>query len=114
MSLTPPRPSFAIAFSIATPLIYLVCEWKNWPLFTYHPGPVAFDWFYARAMRDMGPAMYWYGWTASALLGGALAGVLVLSLPSRWTTRLPLNVVWLLPALAVPWLVYSLNYYWSK
>jgi hypothetical protein len=116
MSTTPAahRASAALVFSIAAPVIYLICEWKNWPLFTYHPGPIAFDWFYARAMRDMGPAMYWYGWTANAILGGSLVSLLAEALPPRWTQRIPLALIWLLPTLALPWLVVSLNYYWAK
>lgn len=28
---------FAIVFALATPVLYVVCELANWPLFTYHP-----------------------------------------------------------------------------
>jgi hypothetical protein len=105
---------FALAFSIAAPVIYVICEMRNWPLFTYHPGPIQFDWFYARVMRDLGPAMYWYGWTANALLGGAAVGLLAAVLPEGWTRRIPPALVWILPALATPWLVHALDFYWSK
>ena len=67
--------TFAVVFAIATPVIYVACEMQNWPLFTYHPGTNRVDWFYAPAVRDEGPAMYWYGWTATTLIGvGVLAG----------------------------------------
>ena len=104
--------SFVLAFSIAAPVIYVICQMQNWPLFTYHPGPSQFDWLFAPAMRNMGPAMYWYGWAANALLGGTMAGLLCVALPERWTRLLPPMLVWLLPALSVPWLVHALNYYW--
>ena len=52
-------------FAIATPVIYTVCEMRNWPLFTYHPGTNKVDLFWAAAVKDEGPAMYWYGWTAT-------------------------------------------------
>ena len=59
--------NFAIVFAIATPIIYVICEMRNWPLFTYHPGTNRVDLGWAAAVRDQGPAMYWYGWTASTL-----------------------------------------------
>ena len=55
-------------FAIATPVIYTICEMRNWPLFTYHPGTNRVDLFWAAAVKDEGPAMYWYGWTATTLI----------------------------------------------
>ena len=36
--------TFAVVFAIAAPVIYTICEMRNWPLFTYHPGTNRFDW----------------------------------------------------------------------
>ena len=66
--------TFVIVFAIAAPIIYMVCEMRNWPLFTYHPATDRLDLFYAASRKDEGPAMHWYGWTANTLIGGAIFG----------------------------------------
>ena len=73
--------TFATVFAIATPVIYTICEMRNWPLFTYHPGTNRVNLGWAAAVRDEGPAMYWYGWTASTLLGSAVLGTLAMLMP---------------------------------
>ena len=104
--------TFALVFAIATPIIYVVCEMRNWPLFTYHPGTNRFDWFFAPPVRDEGPAMHWYGWTLNAVIGSAILGGIATLLPQRLQERIPYNLVWILPLAAVPLLVYALRYYW--
>ena len=42
-------------FAIATPIIYVICEMANWPLFTYHPGTDRLDLGWAPAVKDEGP-----------------------------------------------------------
>ena len=74
--------TFALVFAIATPPIYVLCEMQNWPLFTYHPGTDRFEWLYAPAVRNEGPAMHWYGWTANTLIGSAILGGLATLLPA--------------------------------
>ncbi len=75
--------TFATVFAIATPIIYTICEMQNWPLFTYHPGTNRVDLGWAAAVRDEGPAMYWYGWTATTLIGSAILGLLATMLPQH-------------------------------
>ena len=77
MSSGPDRAlAFARTFALAAPLIYVICEMMNWPVFTYHPGAGRLDWGWAAAVRDEGPAMYWFGWNLSMLIGGGLAACL--------------------------------------
>jgi hypothetical protein len=104
--------TFAVVFAIAAPIVYLICEMRNWPLFTYHPGTNRFDWLYAPALRNEGPAMYWYGWTANMLIGSAVLGVLATMLPERIVRRIPLSLVWIVPMLSVPVLIYALRFFW--
>ena len=104
--------AFAIAFALATPVIYVACELANWPLFTYHPGTGRLDLGWAPAVRDEGPAMYWYGWTANTLLGAGAFGLLAMLAPSAVVSRATLALVWLLPLAAVPALVYALRFFW--
>ena len=104
--------TFAVVFAIATPVIYVICEMANWPLFTYHPGTDRVNFGWAAAVRDEGPAMHWYGWTANTLLGAAVVGFLAAKLPESATRKIPLALVWILPLAAVPILIYALRYFW--
>lgn len=104
--------TFATVFAIATPVLYVICEMQNWPLFTYHPGTGRLDLGFAPPVRDEGPAMYWYGWTASTLIGAAVLGALATLLPQRLAARIPLALVWIVPLLTIPILVYSLRFFW--
>lgn len=104
--------TFALVFAMATPLLYVICDMMNWPLFTYHPGTNRVDLGWAPAVKDEGPAMYWYGWSASTLLGSAILGGLATLLPENLTKRIPMSLVWILPIAAFPVLVYSLKFFW--
>jgi hypothetical protein len=104
--------TFVVVFAIAAPVIYVICEMRNWPLFTYHPGTNRFDLGWAAPVRNEGPAMHWYGWTANTLIGSAILGGLAALLPERIARKIPLSLVWIMPLLAVPPLVYALKFYW--
>jgi DNA-binding transcriptional LysR family regulator len=107
-----PTGVFSLVTAIVAPPLYVACELRNWPLFTYHPGPNRLDWFFVPAVRDWGPAMYWYGWTASAMIGAVAVGALVSMLPARVTNGIPRSLGWLTALLAIPPLVYGLRFYW--
>jgi hypothetical protein len=104
--------TFATVFAIVTPIIYTICDMQNWPLFTYHPGTNRVDLGWARAVKDEGPAMYWYGWTASTLLASAALGLLATLLPQNLTRKIPLSLTWILPIAVLPVLIYSLKFFW--
>ena len=104
--------TFAVVFAIAAPVIYVICEMRNWPLFTYHPGTNRFDLFWAGAVRDQGPAMHWYGWTANTLVGAGIIGGLATTLPENLTRKIPLALIWIVPLVCVPILIYGLRFYW--
>jgi len=94
------------------PVTYVACEMQNWPLFTYHPGTNRVDLFWAAAVKDQGPAMYWYGWTATALIVSAILGALATMLPEKFIRTIPLSLVWIAPLLSVPVLIYALKFFW--
>ena len=96
--------AFALTFAIAAPVIYVLCEMKNWPVFTYHPGTGRLDWGWAAAVKDEGPAMYWFGWNLSMLIGGLLIAGLA--------RRLPLSLTWLFPLACIPLYLYAFKFYW--
>jgi hypothetical protein len=104
--------TFVIVFAMATPVLYVICDMQNWPLFTYHPATGKIDLGWAAARRDEGPAMYWYGWTATTLIGAAILGLLATMLPENVTRRIPLWPVWALPVIVLPLLIYSLRFFW--
>ena len=64
--------AFALAMGLATPILYVLCDVLGLPLFTYHPATNRVDLFWAPGRSGEGPAMYWYGWTATVLMVGAL------------------------------------------
>jgi hypothetical protein len=104
--------TFATVFAITTPVIYVICEMANLPLFTYHPGTGRVNLGWAAAVRDEGPAMHWYGWTVNTLVGGAILGLLAAKLPESMTRRIPLALVWVVPLATIPILVYALRFFW--
>jgi hypothetical protein len=106
--------TFAIVFGFGTTALYVVCDMMNWPLFTYHPGTDRVDLFYTPPRQGEGPAMYWYGWTATSMLGAAVLGVLATFLPEHVTRKIPLALVWIVPVLAIPLLFYSLMPFWTR
>jgi hypothetical protein len=104
--------TFATVFAIATPVVYTICEMRNWPLFTYHPGTNRVDLFWAAAVKDEGPAMHWYGWTATTLIVAAVLGLAATKLPESVARKIPLSLTWIAPLAAIPVLVYALRFFW--
>jgi hypothetical protein len=104
--------TFALVFAVTTPIIYVACEMQNWPLFTYHPGTNRFDWLWAPAIKDQGPAMYWYGWTATTMIASGILGLLATLLPENIVRKIPLSLTWIVPLAAVPVLIYALKFFW--
>jgi hypothetical protein len=104
--------TFVVVFAIATPVIYTICEMANLPLFTYHPGTNRFDLGFAPAVRDEGPAMYWYGWNVSMLLGSGILGLIAMKMPESLTRKIPLALTWIVPLAVVPVLIYALRFFW--
>ncbi len=106
--------TFAFVFAASFPVLYVICDIFNLPLFTFHPATNRVDLSWAAGRSGEGPAMYWYGWTASCLLGSAILGGLAALLPGNLTKKLPLALVWILPLVAIPFLVWSLRPFWEK
>ena len=98
--------TFAAAFGIAFPVMYVACEWWNLPLFTFHPATNRVDFWWAPGRSGEGPAMYWYGWTATATLGALIFGFIAAFLPERWMRRIWPGWLWVVPTLAMIACVY--------
>ncbi|MCC6888632.1 MAG: hypothetical protein IT536_08875 [Hyphomicrobiales bacterium] len=106
--------TFAIVFSITAPIVYVACELFSLPLFTYHPATNRFDLGWAAGRSGEGPAMYWYGWTATMLIACTILGALATLLPQRITKKIPLALIWILPLAAMAPLAWALMPFWTK
>jgi hypothetical protein len=111
-----------MVFSVLAPCIYVACNLYHWPLFTFFPATNHLTWGWTPMSDDEGPAMYWYGWLLSTLiLGVGLAGLAGLSSALKNPTSNPLlskllphvlHLLWILPLVLLPVIVYSLKFYW--
>jgi hypothetical protein len=104
--------TFVFTFAVVGTLTYCVCLLMNWPVFTYHPAVNRIEWGWGPGRSGEGPAMYWYGWTATTLIVGTVMGVLATLLPESTAKKVPLILVWLLPILSVPFLIWDLRQWW--
>jgi hypothetical protein len=104
--------AFVLTFAVVGTLTYCVCLFMNWPVFTYHPAVNRFEWGWGPARSGEGPAMYWYGWTATTLIVSTIVGLLATLLPESIAKKLPHILVWLLPILAIPYLIWDLRQWW--
>lgn len=104
--------TFAVAFAIGGTVMYLLCLIFNWPLFTYHPAVNRVELGWGPARSGEGPTMYWYGWTATTVIAGTIVGLIATLLPESTAKRIPLFLVWLLPFLAIPFLIWDLRQWW--
>ncbi len=104
--------TFAITFSISGPVIYCVIQYLNYPLVTYWPAIGRLVWGLETARPNSGPNMLWYGWTLTTVIIAGALGVIAMFVPERVTKKVPLWLVWVFPVLAVPYVVYSLMYWW--
>jgi hypothetical protein len=104
--------TFAMTFAISGCVVYVLCMMFNWPLFTYHPAVNRIGFWWEAARSGEGPAMYWYGWTATTVIASAVIGFLATLLPESAAKKIPLILVWLLPILTIPYMVYDLRQWW--
>jgi hypothetical protein len=89
---------FAIVFAVVYAIAYVVAVEHNYALFTYHPAIGEFGIGVQKA-KD-GPAMYWYGWLATAGIVASLAGLGAALLPAPLTRRISPALSWVI-AIAV-------------
>jgi hypothetical protein len=87
-------------------MLYVIALEFDLALFTVYPaaGGVLLG---ARPSGDtIGPAMHWYGVTATTALGALIFGVVAASLPDRWTYRMWSGWLWMAPVAAMIACVY--------
>jgi len=74
-----------MTFTIAFAVLYTICTEFNLPLLTYHPviGQVDF----LRTPERRGPAMYWYGWMLTSLIGATVVAAIAGMIRESWLQR---------------------------
>src|SRR5207248_9888703 len=94
-------------------VLYVVALAKDLALFTVFPslGIVLAGTHHTRDVADpalgfLAPAIYWYGWIATAAIGAVMFGVVAALLPGRRTRVIWRGWVWLVPALSMIACVY--------
>jgi hypothetical protein len=105
--------TFVIVYAIVHPVMYMISVVWQLPLFTFHPATNRIVWGYEAARSGEGPNMTWYGWIATTVIVGVIVGIVATRLPESMTKKIPLTLVWLLPILAIPVVVYTLMPFWS-
>jgi hypothetical protein len=104
--------AFATIFSISGPIAYCLSVYLDWPVFTYYPATGHFVWGYGPMSASQGPNMLWYGWILTTIFAASALGLIAMMLPERVTRKIPLFLVWLVPILAIPYVIYSLMFWW--
>ena len=113
MTFRPAFRRFAFAFGTSFAVLYVLALAKNLALFTVYPSLGVVVWGTHRAsdvvdpaLGFLAPAMYWYGWAATAALGALVVGLLAAAMPERWVRWIWLGWLWVVPALAMLGCVY--------
>ena len=104
--------TFVIVYAIVHPVMYMISVVWQLPLFTFHPATNRIVWGYEAARSGEGPNMTWYGWIATTVIVGVIVGIVATRLPESMTKKIPLILAWLLPILAVPYLIWDLRQWW--
>ena len=96
--MTPPRrfSVFGIVFAVVFAVVYVIAVEKNYALFTYHPAVNGFGGG-VEEPKD-GPAMYWYGWLATAGIVAFIVGAVASLFPESLARRLWPGWTWVVPA----------------
>lgn len=112
MNRSRPAAFLAIVFTTVYAVAYVIAVWQNYALFTYHPvtGTLALG---VEKPQD-GPAMYWYGWMATAGLAAAGACLLAWLLPARYAQRVGAGWSWMVPLGVLIFFAYLLRGYFLR
>ncbi len=75
----------SMTFTIAFAVLYTICTEFNLPLLTYHPVIGQIDFLQTPERR--GPAMYWYGWMLTSLIGASVVAAIAGMIRESWLQR---------------------------
>jgi hypothetical protein len=104
---------FAFSYGSAFAIFYVIALKFDLALFTVYPsiGVVLLGTHHSRdtvgpSMGSFLPAMYWYGWAATAALGASIFGLGAALLPERWSRLFWSGWLWVTPVAAMIGCVY--------
>jgi hypothetical protein len=104
---------FAFAYGTAFAVLYVVALKLDLALFTAYPslGVILPGTHHSRdaagpSVAFLAPAIYWYGWTATAALGALMLGLIAAFLAERWTRWIWVGWVWVASVCAMIACVY--------
>lgn len=103
---------FTIVFAIVAPVVYVIAVDRNYALFTYHPMTYTFG--FGAQQPDEGPAMYWFGWLATAAIAGGATAAVASLLPAALTRLLRPALAWIVPAGVIAAFAYLLHDYFLR
>jgi hypothetical protein len=83
----------ARTFTLVAGVAYAGAVYLNCPLFRYYPLVNRLS-LHDLADRNLGPAMNWYGWLASAAIPALFVAAVV---PKRLGDRIPAAMLWIVP-----------------
>jgi amino acid permease len=99
---------FAFTFGTTFAVFYVVALARDLALFTVFPslGIVLAGTQHTTDVTDpamgfLAPAMYWYGWAATAALGAFMFGLVATVWPQGWTRWFWPGLLWVIPSLAM-------------
>jgi hypothetical protein len=99
-------------FSITFVLIFALCVYFNWALFTYFPARHELMWFVPdEAKAPATYPMFWYGWLATTTIATVLitaAGAIIIG-----RDRIAPTVVWTGAIVAMVIIVYALAHWFT-
>jgi len=113
MTASAPFRRLAFVFGAAFAVFYVIALAKDVALFTVFPslGIVLAGTHHSRDVADpamgfLAPAMYWYGWAATAALSALIVALVAALFAERLARYVWLGWVWLIPALSMIACVY--------
>jgi hypothetical protein len=110
--MTSSHGTFVIVFAVVYALAYVIAVENNYALFTYHPALGEFG-LWVEPPRD-GPAMYWYGWMATAGIIAFVSAAIGCFLPERLTGRLWSGLSWVVPIAVMVVFSYLLSGFFTR
>jgi amino acid permease len=113
MTSSPAFRRFGFAYGSAFVVLYVLALKLDLALITVYPslGVVLLGTHHAKdtvdpALGFLAPAMYWYGWTATAALGALVVGLVAALMPEHRRLRIWPGLSWAVPVAAMIACVY--------
>jgi hypothetical protein len=104
---------FTFAFGTTFAVLYVIAVARDLALFTVFPslGIVLAGTQHTNDVTDpalgfLAPAMYWYGWAATAALGALMVALVIVSFSGDWARHVWPGWVWVIPVLSMTACVY--------